>query len=85
MQNLDALQKKHEEVKTQILDTQSKLENLRSHLAEEARKLDSKKNEHALLKSLIDKMEGYPESVKFLHNNSGWNHASPILSDIIYV
>jgi chromosome segregation protein len=84
-QNLDALQKKHEEVKTQILDTQSKLESLRSHLAEEARKLDSKKNEHALLKSLIDKMEGYPESVKFLHNNSGWNHASPILSDIIYV
>ena len=30
-------------------------------------------------------MEGYPESVKFLHNNSGWNHTAPILSDIIYV
>ena len=30
-------------------------------------------------------MEGYPESVKFLHKNTGWNHASPILSDIIYV
>lgn len=30
-------------------------------------------------------MEGYPESVKFLHNNSGWNHKAPILSDIIYV
>jgi chromosome segregation protein len=84
-QNLEDLQQKHEAVKAQILDTQSKLESLRSHLAEEARKLDSKKNEHALLKSLIDKMEGYPESVKFLHNNSGWNHASPILSDIIYV
>jgi len=84
-ESLDALQTKHEEVKAQILDTQSKLESLRSHLAEEARKLDSKKNEHALLKSLIDKMEGYPESVKFLHNNSGWNHSSPILSDIIYV
>jgi len=84
-QNLENLQQKHETVKAQILETQSKLENLRSHLAEEARKLDSKKNEHALLKSLIDKMEGYPESVKFLHNNNGWNHSSPILSDIIYV
>jgi chromosome segregation protein len=30
-------------------------------------------------------MEGYPESVKFLHKNSGWNHTAPILSDIIYV
>jgi chromosome segregation protein len=30
-------------------------------------------------------MEGYPESVKFLHNNTSWNHTAPILSDIIYV
>ena len=61
------------------------LETLRSKLAEESRKLDAKKNEHDLLKSLIDSMEGYPESVKFLHNNQAWNHTAPILSDIIYV
>ena len=30
-------------------------------------------------------MEGYPESVKFLHKNTNWNHTAPILSDIIYV
>jgi len=30
-------------------------------------------------------MEGYPDSVKFLHNNQGWNYTAPILSDIIYV
>ncbi|PHX74759.1 MAG: chromosome segregation protein SMC [Chitinophagaceae bacterium] len=84
-QNLISLQQQHEETKLQILDTQSKLEGLRSHLAEESRKLDSKKNEYALLKSLVDSMEGYPESVKFLHKNTGWNHTAPILSDIIYV
>jgi chromosome segregation protein len=84
-QNLTTLQQQHEEVKLQILNTQSKLEGLRSHLAEENRKFDSKKNEYALLKSLVDSMEGYPESVKFLHKNTGWNHAAPILSDIIYV
>ena len=82
---LSSLQTQHEGVKQQILDTQSNLEQLRTHFADESRKLDSKKNEHALLKSLIDSMEGYPESVKFLHNNAGWNHRSPILSDIIYV
>ena len=52
--------------KNKSLQTQALLENLRSELAEENRKLDSKKNEHDLLKSLIDTMEGYPESVKFL-------------------
>src|SRR6185369_16563342 len=61
------------------------LEELRNQLGEEGRKLDSKKNEHDLLKSLIDSMEGYPESVKFLHKNAGWNHEAPLLSDIIYV
>lgn len=60
-------------------------EELRNELAQENRKLDSRRNEHDLLKSLIDTMEGYPESVKFLHNNNGWNHTAPILSDIIYV
>ena len=30
-------------------------------------------------------MEGYPESIKFLHKNENWNYQSPILSDIIYV
>ncbi len=83
--NLQQLQEQHEFTKEQILQTQNKMEGLRNELANESRKLDSRKNEHDLLKSLIDSMEGYPESVKFLHNNAGWNHAAPLLSDIIYV
>jgi chromosome segregation protein len=83
--DLEQLQQHHNATKEQILQTQQVVEGLRVNLAEESRKLDSKKNEHALLKSLIDSMEGYPESVKFLHNNTGWNHKAPILSDIIYV
>jgi len=79
------LQEQHEKTKLQILTTQQSLEALRNQLAEDTRKLDSKKNEHDLLKSLIDSMEGYPESVKFLHKNSSWNYTAPILSDIIYV
>ena len=83
--DLVQLQQHHEYTKDQILQTQGILDELRNQLAEEGRKLDAKKNEHDLLKSLIDSMEGYPESVKFLHNNTGWNHTAPILSDIIYV
>lgn len=83
-EELANLQQQHEFTKEQILQTQQIMETLRNQLAEENRKLDSKKNEHGLLKSLIDSMEGYPESVKFLHNNTNWNHTAPILSDIIY-
>jgi chromosome segregation protein len=82
---LQQLQDHQEFTKEQIFQTQSKLEILRSELADESRKLDSKKNEHALLKSLVDSMEGYPESVKFLHKNTNWNHEAPLLSDVIYV
>ncbi len=84
-ESLEQLKKHNEFTKEQILETQAALEKLRSELAEENRRLDAKQNEHDLLKSLIDKMEGYPESVKFLHNNKSWNYTAPILSDIIYV
>jgi chromosome segregation protein len=83
--DLRQLQEQEERTKENILQTQEQLEQLRQELADESRKLDSKKNEHDLLKSLIDSMEGYPESIKFLHKNPAWNHRAPILSDIIYV
>ena len=83
--SLQQLQEEHEFTKDQILQTQGLLEGLRNNLADENRKLDAKKNEHDLLKSLVDSMEGYPESVKFLHKNTDWNHTAPLLTDIIYV
>ena len=83
--DLQNLQEEQEKTKGLIFETQAQMEALRNELAEESRKLDSKRNELALLKSLIDSMEGYPESIKFLHKNPEWNHSAPILSDIIYV
>ena len=68
---LEQLKQHNAFTKEQILETQAALEKLRSELAEENRTLDARQNEHDLLKSLIDTMEGYPESVKFLHNNKG--------------
>ena len=83
--DLRQLQEHQDRTREQILQTQEKLEILRQELAEENRKYDARKNEHDLLKSLIDSMDGYPESVKFLHNNREWNHTAPVLSDVIYV
>ncbi|SEW52443.1 chromosome segregation protein SMC [Chitinophaga arvensicola] len=73
-----------EETKSKILATQSDIEGLRDKLVDENRTLDSKKNEFDLLKSLVDSLEGYPESIKFLKKNPDWNNNAPILSDIFF-
>ncbi|MBS1926201.1 MAG: chromosome segregation protein SMC, partial [Bacteroidetes bacterium] len=83
--SLQQLKLQQEHTRQQILHTQGEVENLRVNLAAENRKLDAKVNEHDLLKSLVDSMDGYPESVKFLHQNAQWKQDAPLLSDIIYV
>ncbi|MEQ1554359.1 MAG: chromosome segregation protein SMC [Ferruginibacter sp.] len=82
---LQKLQEHQDRTKEQILATQNLMEGMRNNLADETRKLDARTNEYDLLKSLVDSMEGYPESVKFLHNNNGWNKDAPLLSDLIFV
>jgi len=83
--DLKNLQDRQEEVKSKILQTQEQMENLRATLVEENRKLDSRRNEHDLLKSLVESLEGYPDSIKFLKKNKEWNSNAPLLSDIFVV
>lgn len=82
---LHELVAQHEEVKNRILQNQEQLEGLRSELVDENRKLDARRNEHDLLKSLVDSLEGYPDSIKFLKKNKEWNSSAPLLSDVFVV
>lgn len=84
-ESLVAMQTRHEEVKTKILETQGQVEELRTKLIDENRSLDSRKNEHDLLKSLVESLEGYPDSIKFLSKNKEWNNKAPLLSDVFVV
>jgi chromosome segregation protein len=83
--DLEDLVTKHEEVKSKILQSQEQMESLRAKLVEENRKLDARRNEHDLLKSLVDSLEGYPDSIKFLKKNKEWNNDAPLLSDVFVV
>lgn len=76
---------KHEEIKAKILASQEQMETLRAKLVEENRKLDSRRNEHDLLKSLVESLEGYPDSIKFLKKNKEWSNDAPLLSDVFVV
>lgn len=82
---LQALVTRQEEVKNKILQSQEQLESLRSQSVEQNRKLDARRNEHDLLKSLVESLEGYPDSIKFLKKNKEWNSNAPLLSDVFVV
>ena len=59
------------------------LDNLTKQLADVNRKLDAKKNEYKLTKSMVESLEGFPESIRFLSKEKTWT--APLLSDLIYV
>jgi chromosome segregation protein len=72
-------------LKEKILLNQEALESLRAKLVDKNRSLDAKKNEHDLLQSLVNSLEGYPESIKFLSKNKDWKADAPLLSDVFLV
>ncbi len=81
---LQSLIKEEEAKKAEIVELESSVEKTRQELTQETRTLDAKKNEFDLTKSLVENLEGFPESIKFLKKNAKWSKDAPLLSDIIY-
>lgn len=81
---LQTLIAEEESKRKEITDLETSIEKTRQELTAETRKLDAKKNEHDLTKSLVENLEGFPESIKFLKKNAKWSKEAPLLSDIIY-
>jgi len=81
---IQVLRAQEEERKTQVQELKDQLEVIETALKASERKLDSSKNERALLKSMLEKMEGYPESIKFLSKQKDWSREAMLLSDLIY-
>ena len=77
------LEDKEAERKTNVETTEKKIDELNKKSTDINRRLDAKKNEYKLTKSMVESMEGFPESVKFLQANKEFK--SPLLSDLIYV
>lgn len=63
---------------------QQEIQELREQLAACNRTRDAKENEYRLTKSLVDNLEGYPESIRFLRKHAGWAAKAPLLSDVLF-
>ncbi|MBL7923501.1 MAG: chromosome segregation protein SMC, partial [Bacteroidia bacterium] len=62
---------------------ETRLKELNQVLQAESRKLDARHNEYQLTKNLLEQMEGYPESIRYLKKNHERFKQAPLLSEII--
>ncbi len=79
---LEAIEEKR---RKDIAATEQEIEAQTKKLAEHNRRLDAKRNEFKLTKSMVESLEGFPESIKFLSQQKDWAQNCPLLSDLIYV
>lgn len=68
----------------QLTDTDAAIQVLKDELSRNNRQLDAKQNEYNLTKSLVDNLEGFPESIRFLRKSAGWKKQYPLFSDILF-
>ncbi|RVU02945.1 chromosome segregation protein SMC [Mucilaginibacter limnophilus] len=68
----------------QITNTEGTISTLKDTITADSRKLDAKQNEYNLTKSLVDNLEGFPESIRFLKKNTDWAKNAPLFSDILF-
>ncbi len=73
-----------ENLKAEIEAAETKINEMKDRFAKESRVLDAKQNEYNLTKSLVESLEGFPESIKFLKKNTEWSKNAPLLSDILF-
>ncbi|MEO6190468.1 MAG: chromosome segregation protein SMC [Saprospiraceae bacterium] len=76
---LDSEAKRKESISLQ----QSKIDQQIGAVNAISRSRDAKQNEFDRLKSMVERMEGFPESMKYL--NASWKQNVPVLSDVISV
>jgi chromosome segregation protein len=71
-------------LKEQIAETDIELSLVKDTIIKESRKLDAKQNEYNLTKSMVDNLEGFPESIRFLKKNTDWAKNAPLFSDVLF-
>ena len=90
-ERVETLDKEHQllvdfekKIQEQIVVIEGELVTIKESIIADSRKLDAKQNEYNLTKSMIDNLEGFPESIRFLKKNADWTRDVPLFSDILF-
>jgi chromosome segregation protein len=81
--SLESVKSAYMEADKELKSAEESLNDSHSRLREVSRLLDAKTNEFQLTKNMLDQLDGYPESIKFLRKNHTGTKKAPLLSDII--
>ncbi|GGE67792.1 condensin subunit Smc [Pedobacter psychrotolerans] len=82
--NIKQFKEAEEILKEKLAASEITLASNKEKLTAENRKKDAKQNEYNLTKSLVDSLEGYPESIRFLKKNNSFSKNALLLSDILF-
>ena len=83
-QELSLAQKLEADLQEKIKVGEEKNQEQKQESQDLNRKLDAKQNEYNLTKSMVDNLEGFPESIRFLKKNTNWAKQAPLFSDILF-
>ena len=88
---IEALEKAHTEQQAAQSALDATMDNCQKTLEDQedkfktlTRTLDARENEYQLTKSLIDNLEGFPESIRYLKKQASSLKQAPLFSDILY-
>ncbi len=80
--DLNALLASEEHIASEIIRLDEELKKMTEDVIANGRKLDARQNEFNLTKSLVENLEGYPESLRYLRKNSS-SSSAPLFSEIL--
>jgi chromosome segregation protein len=83
-QELSLAKKLETELQEKLKVGEEKIQEQKQESQDLNRKLDAKQNEYNLTKSMVDNLEGFPESIRFLKKNTNWAKQAPLFSDILF-
>jgi chromosome segregation protein len=70
-------------IEDRITSEEAVQKELKDKITEETRKADAKTNEYELTKNLVEQMEGYPESIKYLKKSNDKFRKAPLVAELI--
>ncbi len=82
-QELNSLLEREVQIGADLTRYEEELKKANESLMAEGRKLDARQNEFNLTKSLVENLEGYPESLRYLRKNAPDALRAPLFSEIL--
>lgn len=82
-QKVIQLKEQKKNAEQQQKQRQDELKDLNTKLLDQSRAADKKQNEYNITKNLLEQMDGYPASIKYLKTQHEKSKRAPLLSDII--